>query len=83
MVMYWIPVDEAVPEVNDEGYSDYILLSFANAGVIDVGRYEVDKDGGGAFYIGDDEKSCSSWGLLVNAWMPCPERYDEDAQEEE
>ena len=34
-----------------------------------------DKDGGGAFYIGDDEHSCASYGLFVDAWQPCPKGY--------
>ena len=39
-----------------------------------VGRYEEDTEGG-AFYVGDDEDSCASQGLYVNAWRPLPEPY--------
>lgn len=66
----WIPVEEQLPE--DE---DYILLSFSNFSVPLVGRYEADEDGGGAYYVGDDETSCVRHGLFVNAWMPLPESY--------
>ena len=64
----WIDADYEQPK-NDK----YILLSFANFPVAEVGRYETDKDGGGNFYIGDDDKSCLSYGLIVNGWMPLPE----------
>ncbi len=74
--MQWIPAENP-PEVNEEGYSEYILLNFANATVHEIGQYVVDKDGGGAYYVGDDDKSCSSYGIIVNAWMPLPERYEE------
>ena len=64
----WIPIDEAVPKDDS-----YVLVSFSNFTLPDIGRYEEDEDGGGAFYPGDDEKSYGSNGLIVNAWMPLPE----------
>lgn len=42
----------------------------------DIARYEED-DEGGTFYPGDDEKSYSSYGLFVNAWMSLPKPYRE------
>ena len=42
----------------------------------DIARYE-ENDEGGTFYPGDDEKSYSSYGFFVNAWMPLPEPYRE------
>jgi len=30
---------------------------------------------GGAFYVGDDEESCISQDLFVNAWIPLPKPY--------
>lgn len=69
----WIPISERLPE--DESY---ILVSFENATMPDIARYE-ENDEGGTFYPGDDEKSYSSYGTFVNAWMPLPESYkDED-----
>lgn len=64
----WIPADE--PPKTDE----YILLSFENFSVPLVGMYRDDGDGG-AYYIGDDEESCISQNIIVNAWMPVPELY--------
>ena len=59
------------------GTDDYILMSFDNFSVPMVGRYD-ECGTGGAFYVGDDEKSCSSHGVFVNAWQPLPEPYRED-----
>lgn len=67
----WIPITEMLPQ--DESY---ILVSFDNATMPDIARYE-ENDEGGTFYPGDDEKSYSSYGLFVNAWMELPEPYKE------
>jgi hypothetical protein len=69
----WIPIEERLPETDD-----YILVSFSNYTLPDIGRYEADKDGGGAFFPGDEERGYASFGLFVNAWMPLPEPYKED-----
>ena len=71
----WIPISERLPE--DESY---ILVSFENATMPDIARYE-ENDEGGTFYPGDDEKSYSSYGLFVNAWMSLPEPYREEQHE--
>ena len=68
----WIPCSEKLPE--DESY---ILVSFENATMPDIARYE-ENDEGGTFYPGDDEKSYSSYGIFVNAWTPLPEPYKEE-----
>lgn len=68
----WIPVEERLPDTND-----YILLSFSNFTIPAVGRYEVEEDGSGAFYIGDELETCVSQELFVNAWQPLPEPYKE------
>lgn len=68
----WIPFEERYP---DNG--DYILLSFANFSIPVVGRYE-DYAYGGAFYVGDEEESCVSQGMYVNAWQPLPEPYERE-----
>lgn len=68
----WIPCSEKLPE--DESY---ILVSFENATMPDIARYE-ENDEGGTFYPGDDEKSYSSYGIFVNAWMPLPKPYREE-----
>lgn len=71
----WIPVTERLPE-DDK----YIMISFENFTLPDIGRYEADKDGNGAFYPGDDEKSYVEYDLFVNAWMPLPESYRESEE---
>lgn len=71
-VFSWIPVEERLPE---EG--KYVLISFDNFPLADIGRYETDQEGG-VFYPGDEEKSYISYGLFVNAWQPLPEPYKED-----
>ena len=71
----WIPVTERLP-VDDK----YIMISFENFTLPDIGRYEADKDGNGAFYPGDDEKSYVEYDLFVNAWMPLPEPYRVSAE---
>ena len=76
---HWIPCSERFPEVNEDGESDYILLSFSNYSLQTIGRYQVD-DQGGAFYDGDDDKPLVSYGLFVNAWMPLPEPYKEEGE---
>ena len=70
----WIPVDERLPE-DDR----YILLSFENFSLPLVGRYE-ENEKGGAFYLGDcdEEDTCISNDLYVNAWTYLPERYKGD-----
>lgn len=72
----WIPVQERLPESGED-----ILLSFENFPVPDIGIYEADSDGSGAFYPGDDEKSYVEYGLFVNAWMPLPECYRAESEE--
>ena len=67
----WINAD--IVPVTDK----YILLSFDNFSSVEIGRYEEDEDGGGNYYIGDENEPCSSQELYVNAWMPLPEPYKE------
>lgn len=67
----WIPVGQEEKKPPEEGY---ILLSFENCSLPEIGRYAGDENGG-AFYAGDDEESCISMGLAVNAWRPLPEQY--------
>lgn len=73
----WNPVEESVPTD-----SRYILLHFENFSLPAIGRYEEDKDGGGAFYVGDDDENCLHYGLFVNAWMELPERYCREQEKE-
>lgn len=70
----WIDVEHELPP-NDE----YILLSFDNFSLPQIGRYEEDEEGG-AFYLGDEDVSLSSYGLFVNAWRLLPEPYKEGSE---
>ena len=73
----WIPVVEKLPET-----ADYVLVSFKNFSLPAIGRYEVDDEGDGAWYLQgcDDGDTCCSAGLFVNAWMPLPEAYKEELE---
>ena len=69
----WILIDGQLPEPDK-----YILLSFENFTLPQIGRYEINENGDGAFYLGDEEKSLASYGLFVNAWMHLPKCYREE-----
>ena len=66
----WIDINDRLPNPGE-----YVLVSFENVTFPDIGRYETDSDGSGAFYPGDDDASYASFGIFVNAWMPLPEIY--------
>lgn len=66
----WIPISERMPE-NDR----WVLLSFSNAPLPEVGFLESYPDGSAAFTNGSD--TFISKGILVNAWMELPERCEE------
>ena len=34
----------------------------------------------GAFYIGDEDETCVSQDMFVNAWMPLPKNYKESEE---
>ena len=72
----WIPITERTPE--DESY---VLVSFENATMVDIARYEED-DEGGTFYPGDDDEPYSKYGIFVNAWMPLPELYKSEEEKQ-
>ena len=58
----WIPVTERLPESGK-----YVLMSFENFTLPAIGRYEVNDEGDGAWYLGDNDEgdTCSSMGLFV------------------
>lgn len=68
-------IKEWTPSEEPPASGKYVLLSFENFSNPLVGRYEEDEDGGGTYYVGDDEKGCISQDIIVNAWMPLPELY--------
>jgi hypothetical protein len=75
----WIPVSESLPELDDDGYSKYVLVSFSNFTLPCIGQLRK-TDGENHWYEGDDEKALDSFGLHVNAWMPLPEPYKAESE---
>ena len=71
----WIDINDRLPDTGK-----YVLVSFENVTLPDIGRYETDSDGSGAFYPGDEDASYASFGIFVNAWMPLPEIYRREEQ---
>ena len=57
----WKSLDELPKE------DEYILISFANYTLPDIGRMT-----DGVFYPGDDDKPYKDFGLIVNGWRPLP-----------
>lgn len=74
----WIPVAEKLSQSGK-----YVLMSFENFTLPAIGRYEVNDEGDGAWYLGDNDEgdTCCSVGLFVNAWMPLPEPYKAEMEE--
>lgn len=60
------------PETDEDGYSDYVLLSFSNCSVATIGLY-IKAEDGGAYHDGDDDRTLESYDLHVNGWMELPE----------
>jgi hypothetical protein len=75
----WFPVSESLPELDDDGYSKYVLVSFSNFTLPCIGQLRK-TDGENHWYEGDDEKALDSFGLHVNAWMPLPEPYKAESE---
>lgn len=73
----WIPVTEQLPEPET-----YVLVSFSNFSLPIIGRYDENEEGG-VWFAGDENESLVSQDLLVNAWMPLPELYREETEDEE
>ncbi len=73
----WRDAEYEPPEVDEDGESEYIPLSFANTSIPCIGRYQVDEDGG-AYYVDDDEEPLTKIGLITDAWMPLPKRREEE-----
>ena len=78
----WIPCSERLPEIDEDGYSSYALVSFSNFTLPCIGQLRK-TDGENHWYEGDDEKALDSFGLHVNAWMPLPEPYREECEQDD
>ena len=77
----WIPCSERLPEIDEDGYSSYVLVSFSNFTLPCIGQLRK-TDGENHWYEGDDEKALDSFGLHVNAWMPLPNPYKAESEEQ-
>ena len=78
----WISVSERLPEIDEDGYSSYVLVSFSNFTLPCIGQLRK-TDGENHWYEEDDEKALDSFGLHVNAWMPLPNPYKAESEDKE
>ena len=70
----WTPVTEKLPELDDDGYSDKVLVSFDSATLPEIGEYRASGENGN-WYVGDLMETFEQYGLTVNAWKPLPKCY--------
>ena len=64
----WIPVEERLPETNEDGLSEDVLVSFSDSHSRCIGFYDFNKK---RWYV---HGSCPYIGRLI-AWRPLPEPY--------
>lgn len=75
----WVPCNDRLPESNT-----WVLLSFKNNKTVAIGQRIVENDGKDNFYLNDEEVGyipCESMNMPVNAWMPLPELYRREAEQ--
>lgn len=73
----WILCAEKMPDIDEDGYSDKVLVCFDKHNLIDICEYRADRRGCGKWYVGDLDDSPEDIGLEVVAWMPLPKPYME------
>lgn len=74
----WIPVwTEKFPKPGQ-----YVLVSFSNCSAVMMAYYDEDEEGGAFYVTADKSKNFSLLGFFINAWQPLPEKYREEANEE-
>ena len=78
----WIPCSERLPELDEDGYSDKVLVCFANFTGCEICEYR-DCDDCHGWYVGDTDDNPEDIGIHVIAWMPLPEPYKEGEQNED
>ena len=78
----WIPCSERLPELDEDGYSDKVLVCFANFTGCEICEYRECDDCHG-WYVGDTDDNPEDIGIHVIAWMPLPEPYKEGEQNED
>ena len=68
----WIPCSERMPDLDEEGFSEKMLVSFSNFGGLEICEYrETDEEHG--WYVGDSAENPEDVGAHVIAWMPLPD----------
>lgn len=65
----WISVEDRLPELNDDGASDKVLLCWSDGQVV-VGTYAGDRT-----FVGQGWPKATGATVKVVAWMPIPEPY--------
>ena len=71
---HWIPCSERLPDLDEEGFSEKMLVSFSNFSGLEICEYrETDEEHG--WYVGDSAENPEDVGVHVIAWMPLPELY--------
>ena len=78
----WIPCSERLPELDEDGYSDKVLVCFSNFTGCEVCEYRECDDCHG-WYVGDSDDNPEDVGVHVIAWMPLPEPYREEGEADE
>ena len=73
----WIPCSERLPDIDEDGYTDKVLVSFDHYSGVEICEYRI-TDGVGRWYAGDTDDSPEDIDLQVTAWMPLPEPYTEE-----
>lgn len=71
----WIPCTERMPDIDADGYTDKVLVSFDHYSGVEICEYRI-TDGVGRWYAGDTDDSPEDIDLQVTAWMPLPKRYE-------
>ena len=69
---HWIPCSERLPDLDEEGFSEKMLVSFSNFSGLEICEYrETDEEHG--WYVGDSAENPEDVGVHVIAWMPLPD----------
>ena len=71
----WTPVEKELPELNESGLSEDVLVSFSDSNSIYIGFYDFKKK---RWYV---HGPCPYIGRVI-AWSPLPESYKPESEKE-